>query len=940
MTKTPFKLLAIVILTLFAVQKARAQEDALKIKGITISDSTGIDKVSSDTISTSKLANDSISAKPDSIKNKDSLDAPVYWTAKDSMIMVMDSGNILSLYGSANIKYKDMTLNAEHIEMDADSSRLYAHFGVDSVDTKFGYPVFKSGEQQMEMEELWYNFKTKKMYTINAITQQGEGYVTAGVAKKMPDDSFFMQDGIYTTCDNHEHPHFCFVLTRAKLRPGKNVVTGPVYLKVEDVPLPFALPFGFFPASSKNYASGILMPTYADEMARGFSLRDGGYYFAFNDYIDLALRGQIYTKGSWGVSATSSYKKMYKYSGRFDASYLVTIMGDKDSKGLPNSDYSKSSDMKLTWNHTQDPKSNPYGTFTANVQFSTSAYNRNDFTTSNYNPTENTKASSVSYQYHSPTLPLSINTSASINQRSQDSTLSVSFPDMTISVTSIYPFKRKEQIGDQRWYEKIYLSYSGVIKNSINNVKESQFFDKSLVKDWKNGIKHTIPVSASFNLMKYITISASFNYNENWYSNHPTFAYDYSMSKVVPVDTVYGFFRAYNYTGSISMNTKLYGMYKPWSLFGKWTKGVQIRHVLTPSVSFSGAPDFSDPKFGMYQLINTSKDFTHPNFMRQSLYSGNLFSGPGQGQTGATTFSLDNNLEAKVPIAGTDSARKISIIDQLGLSMSYNFLADSLNWSNLNANLRIKLFKSNINIGGQFDTYLYGDNGRPINKLRIANGKGIGRFRGTNFSYAKSFNNETIQQLKKLFTKGGEDSDSSKKGGNSSLTNREGADETEGADENTDTGGESPPAQKSLLNSAKKSEGNYDSDGYLLSEIKWNLSVNYSIGFGYDDYQHFNHITREYPYKISQTLGFNGDISPTQAWKVTFNASYDFAFHRIVNMYCSITRQMHCWSMSASVVPFGPAQNYMFSIAVNSSLLQDVKYQQSSNSRDALNWGN
>ena len=932
MINTSFKLLIFVSLTLFAGQRAKAQDGALNIKGITLTDS----------IETGKIVNDSITAKNDSIKKKDSLDAPVYMTAKDSMIMVMDSGNILMLYGTANVKYKDITLDAEHIEMNADSSRLYAHFGTDSVGAKMGFPVFKSGEQQTEMEQLWYNFKTKKMFTRNAITQQGEGYVTAGVAKKMPDDYFYLLNGKYTTCDNHDDPHFYFDLTRAKFRPGKNVVTGPAYLVVEDVPLPIAVPFGFFPASSKTYASGVLMPTYGDEMARGFSLRDGGYYFAINDYVDLALRGQLYTRGSWGVSATSDYVKLYKYSGNFDASYLVTITGDKDSRGLPNSDYNKSRDMKLNWSHRQDARANPYGTFSANVQFSTSAYNRNDFNTANYNPTENTKASSISYSYHSPTLPLSISASTSVNQRSRDSTLSVSFPDMTISVTSVYPFKRKERIGDEQWYEKIYLSYTGVIKNSINSVKENQFLNKNIFKDWKNGIKHSIPVSASFNLMKYITISTQFNYNESWYSNHPVFSYDYDKQTVVPTDTVYGFFRAYEYTGSVSMNTKLYGIYQPWSLFGKWTKGVQIRHVLTPTVSFSGAPDFSDPKFGMYQIVNISTDLAH-HIKRQSLYESNLFSGPGQGRTGAANFSLDNNLEAKIPIAGTDSAKKISIIDQLGLSMAYNFLADSLNWSNLNANLRLKWFGTNINLSGQFDTYLYGDDGHPINKLRIENGRGIGRFRGTSTSINKSFNNESLKKLWKLFFKDGEDSGSSKKD-NPPSTNKEGDTEPDETGDNPDTGG-NPPAQKSLLNATKKSEGNYDSDGYLLSAINWNLSFNYTLSFGYDDFKHFIHIKKnrivnEYPYKFSQTLGFNGDISPTKAWKVTFNASYDFEYHRIVNMYCSISRQMHCWSMSASVVPFGPVQNYMFSIAVNSSLLQDVKYQQSANSRDALNWGN
>ena len=925
MVKTPYTIWIIMFLLLFAGQKARTQELVPVFPNR--QEITPVNSVDINPIKT-----DSISAKSDSINNN-SLDSPVYMTAKDSMIMVMEGGNLLMLYGTGSAKYKDINLDAEYIEMDADSSRLYAKFGLDSIGSKFGYPVFKSGDQETEMEELWYNFKTKKMFTHNAITQQGEGFITAGVAKKMPDDSFNMANAKYTTCDNHEHPHFYFNLTKAKFRPGKNTVTGPVYLVVEDVPLPFALPFFFVPKKT-SYSSGILMPTYGDEMARGFSLRDGGYYFAFNDYVDLALTGEIYTKGSWGLSARSTYKKLYKFAGNVDASYLVTITGDKDSKNLPNSDYSKSSDIKVVWSHRQDPKANPFGTFSATVNFATSSFYRNDLrATSLYESTQNTKSSSVSYSYRSPTLPLSISASASINQISRDSTLSVSLPDMTISLSSIYPFKRKEQIGSERWYEKIYLSYTGTIKNSISNVKENQFLRKNVIKDWKNGIRHNIPVSASFNVLKYITLSTSFNYNENWYSNRSNFNYDYERRAIVPVDTLYGFFRAYSYTGSVSMNTKLYGIYKPWSLLGKWTKGVEIRHVLTPSVSFSGAPDFSDPKYGMYQNVSyfdNSSIIQQLIRIRQPLYQNQLFGGPSAGKTGAINFSLDNNLEMKVP-AGVDSSRKVSLIDNLGLGMSYNFLVDSMNWSNLNASLRLKFFGSSINLSGQFDTYTYDQNGRYVNIPRWKAGKGIGRFMGTSTSYSYTLNNES---LKKLFNKGGKDS---AKGGTTTVpTGQEGAGDIEGADENTGAG-ETQPVHKSLLQ-AKKQEGNFDSDGYLIFTVPWSLSFNYSINLGYDR-QRFNKETREYPYKISQTLGFNGNISPTKAWQFSFNASYDFDIKRIASMYCSITRQMHCWSMSATVVPIGPYQNYSFTIAVNSSLLQDVKYQQSSNYRDALNWG-
>jgi hypothetical protein len=370
-------------------------------------------------------------------------------------------------------------------------------------------------------------------------------------------------------------------------------------------------------------------------------------------------------------------------------------------------------------------------------------------------------------------------------------------------------------------------------------------------------------------------------------------------------------------------------MYKPWSLFGKWTEGVQIRHVLTPSVSFSGAPDFSDPKLGMYQLINTSADLSQPKFVRQSRYTNNIFGGPSSGRTGTASFSLTNNLEAKIPIAGTDSAKKVSLIDNLGLNMSYNFLADSLNWSNLNASLRLKLFGSNVNLSGSFDTYTYGPNGQHVNVPRWKAGKGIGRFMGTSTSYSYTFNNDTF---KKLFKKGGKDSDNNK------GTASGGTDETGMTDEANEMSENQPAARSSLL-ATKKEVGDYDADGYLASAIQWSLSANYSINLAYDR-ANFNKEKLEYPYKISQTLGFSGSISPTKAWQVSFNASYDFDTKRIVNMFCSISRQMHCWSMSASIVPIGPFQNYSFNIAVNSSLLQDIKYQQSSTSRDALNWGN
>ena len=926
MIKHPLELWIIAFLLLFAVQTADAQDVVPDRSYIVLTDSINTIEPDNDSISPDILPSDSTVVKSDSIK-KSTLDAPVYMTA-DSMEMVLEGGNFLYLYGKGTVKYQNMDLSAENIEMDADKNEIHAYFGVDTLNTRFGFPVFKNGEQESEMEKLWYNFNSQKMYTINAITKQDEGYITAGVAKKMPDDSFFMKDAHYTTCDDHEHPHFYFNLSKAKFRPGKSTITGPIYLVIEDLPTPIALPFCYLPTST-SYSSGILMPTYDDEMARGFALKDGGYYFAFNDYVDMAIRGEIWTKGSWGISTISNYKKLYKFSGKIDASYLVTVLGDKDTKGLPDSDYSLSRDIKISWSHQQDPKANPFGTFSANVQFSTSSYNRNDFRASTLaQMSENTKASSVSYSYRSPTLPLSISASASVNQRSRDSTLTVSLPDMTISLSNLYPFKRKEHIGSERWYEKIYMSYTGVIKNSISNVKENEFFKKNMTKDWKNGMKHTIPVSASFNLLKFITLSTSFNYSENWYSNRPNFEYDYDQKRVVPVDTVNGFFRTYDYNASISMNTKLYGMYEPWpvlaKLFGKWIRGTKIRHVFTPSVSFSGAPDFSDPKYKMYKNIYYFDNSMQPQYEQVSLYRNNLFGGPSRGRTGALNFSIDNNLEAKIPIAGTDSSRKVSLIDNLGLKMSYNFLADSMKWSPyLAASLRLKILKTNLSLNGNFDTYTYNENGQHINVPRWKAGKGFGRFMGTSAGYSYTLNNDTF---KKLFRKGNKDS-----------SDTDDTDSTTDTEENTDQG-ENKSTRTSLL-SSKKNEGDYDSDGYAIFSVPWSLSFSYSINLAYD-MQKFNKVTREYPYKISHTLGFSGNISPTKAWNITFGSSYDFDTKSIVNLYCTIARQMHCWTMSANIMPIGPFQNYGFSIAINSSILSDIKYQQSTNYRDALKWGN
>ena len=858
------------------------------------------------------LANDSVPEK------KAGLDAPVTYQATDSMVMT--AGNWAYLYGEGDVKYQNIELQSELIEMNLDSSMVYAKFGLDSIGDEFGYPLFKEGEQQYESKTMRYNFQSKKGYITVVITQQGEGYVTAGRTKKMEGDVLNMVGGRYTTCDEHEHPHFYIQMTKAKVRPKKNIVTGPVYLVLEDVPLyPLGLPFCFFPFSS-TYSSGIIMPTFGDESTRGFYLREGGYYFALSDYMDLAVLGEIYTKGSWGLSAKSQYKKRYKYSGNFNASYLVTKLGDK---GLP--DYSLSKDFKIQWTHTQDAKANPNLTFSASVNFATSSYDRNN-TNSLYNGdiNNNTTSSSVNITKRFPNSPFTISGTMNVNQVKRDSSISLTLPSLTVTMTKIFPFKRKKPIGKERWYEKIAMSYTGTFSNSITT-KENQLLKSNLVKDWKNGAQHKIPVSATFQLFNYINITPQFDYTERWYTSKITQEYDPQQQRMVARDTTYNFYRVYDFSGSISASTTLYGFFKPLPFLGN--KVEMIRHRFEPSVSFSAAPDFASSRFGFYEHYVYQDANGNDQEYIYSPFSHNMYGVPGQGKQGNVSFQLNNNLEMKVR-SDKDSTgfKKISLIDKLSLGMSYNLAADSFQWSDLSASIRLKLSKSyTLNLSGMFDTYTYDENGQRLDIPRWKAGKGIGRLRSTSTSFSYTFNNDTF---KKLFGK----KDEGTSGTGASATGQEGTDPGVGPTDGEATGEE---AAGSRLLGKKKDTGEYDSDGYLVGNIPWSLSFSYSLSLGYGT---FNREKREYDYRLTNSLSFNGNIQPTKNWTFNFNATYDFDAKKISYMTCNISRNMHCWQMTASFVPVGPYKSYSFSVSVSSSLLKDLKYDKRSNYRDGQDW--
>ncbi|MDR2916500.1 MAG: LPS-assembly protein LptD [Tannerella sp.] len=909
------------------------------------------DRISADTTGVSQT--DSLTTLPDSMMpanngelaadslatdtippKKGALEATVDYEAKDSIVWA--AGNMAYLYGESDVKYQNIELKAEIIQMSMDSSLLYAVHGVDSLGEEFGHPVFSEGDQNLEAKEMHYNFKTRKASAKYVVTEQGEGYVTASITKKMADDVMNMEGGRYTTCDEHDHPHFYIRMTKAKVRPGKDIVTGPAYLVIEDVPLfPLVLPFAFFPFTD-SYSSGIIMPTYGDEMNRGFFLRDGGYYFALSDYYDLALTGEIYTKGTWGLSGRTSYRKRYKYSGNISLSYLTTITGDK---GLD--DYQKRKDFSVKISHSQDPKANPFRTISASVDYSSSSYDRNQQQNIN-NATQNNKGSSVSLSQRFPNSPFSLSATMNINQRSQDSSVSVTLPDMALTMNRIYPLKRKNAIGKERWYEKISLSYNAQLKNSIST-KEDQLFKSNLVKDWNNGMMHQSQINATYSLLNYINISPNISYKERWYTHEIEQAYDPDLQRLTPSDTTYGFYRVYDYSASVAASTTLYGEFIPWKPFRKFVS--KIRHRMDPSISFSAVPDFGDPKYGYYNYY-TYIDGTHtmgnaPDTITgyYSPFAGQLFGVPGQGKSGSITFSLDNNIEAKIPNADEPSGeKKISIIDKLAGSMSYNLVADSCNWSDLTTSMRLKLTKSyTLNLNAVFDTYTYGYNEEKkqaykINKPRWTVGKGIGRLRSTGTSFSYTFNNDTF---KKWF---GGDGDSKKSNRSTDLEDDEYdpynpddpyAQEEETAEETNNN------KKGSIFDKKKQDDGDYDYEGYYKVSIPWSFSFNYNLSVGYDK---FNPAKMEYNYKFVHALSFNGSIQPTKNWRINFNATYDVENHKISYATCNISRTMHCWQMSATIIPIGPYKSYSFSISANASMLKDLKYDQSSGRNSGQPW--
>lgn len=856
----------------------------------------------------------------DSAKRKPGIDAPVDYECTDSLVYDAET-RLVHLYGKAQVKYMDMTLNAAKITMNMDSSMVRAAGERDTAGILQDKPVYSQGSDNYHSELMAFNFKTKKGYITNVETTQGDGFMQSQHSKRAADGTLYLEHAKYTTCDA-KHPHFYVALSRAKVRPGKESVFGPAYLVVADVPLPLAVPYGFLPFN-KKYSSGFIMPSYGDETSRGFYLRDGGYYFAINDYMDFKALGEIYTKGSWGLSAETNYRKRYRYNGNFYISFLRTVDGEKN---MP--DYAVTKSLKVQWTHSKDAKASPNTTFSARVNFASENYERSNLE-SMYNPlayTQSTRASSVSFSHTFPSIGLNIAGSTNLTQSLRDSSVSMTLPDLSISLNRFYPFRRKHQAGKERWYEKISMSYTGSLSNSINT-KEDKLFKSNLVKDWRNGMQHRIPIDATFQVFKYINISPQFSLRDIMYTNRVMRSWDETTQKEV-ADTTYGFYNLYDWSLGVSANTTLYGFYKPWrKLFGD--KIIAVRHVFKPSVSFSYAPDFTSSHYG-YQRTYVKTDANgEVSTVTYSPYSGGIYSYPSGTKQGMITMSVSNNVEMKVKSdRDTTGERKISIIDELYGALSYNMAAETRPWSNLNTRIRLKLTKNyTFSMAAVFATYAYAfdKNGRVVTSDRTEWSYGrFGRFQGMSQNLSYTFNNET---LSKLF---------SRRSDRSTASN----DET---DTDTDTDAEDANIDPDLRNAKKggkqkKQKAKVDEDGYLRFSLPWSFTVSYGISMAEDRSKQINVRRMRYPYSFTQTMNFSGYLRIAEGWNISFTSGYDFNYHELSMTTASVSRDLHCFEMSCSVV-LRPYSSFNFTFRARANELADaLKWDKRSSYSSNIEW--
>jgi len=844
------------------------------------------DKKTNVTSGTKSAAAKNITAKNDTAKkNADGLQSIVTSRAEDSLIN--DQVNELTyLYGKARVTYEDFELDADYIRVDQKSHLIFARGSIDPVTKRYvGRPISKQGKDQpVESDSLLFNYKSKKVRVFNPIVRQGENYLSGGEAKRINDNDVAYRDVIFSTCDlPYPDTHFGIVITKG-IGEKKRIISGPAYLEIEGIPLPIAIPFGFFPKPDQR-ASGLMLPTFGEDQRLGFYLRNIGYYIGINDYMDLTNTGTIYSKGSYELNTTMHYLKRYKYGGTMSLSY------GSHNYGLPGDSPTK--DFNITWSHSQDPTANPGSNFSASVNAGTSTYYQNNLSTQGgginiQSLTQNNLRSSITYSRTWAGTPFNLSVGLGHSQDLSRKTVSLQLPSLSFNMASLSPFDTKDRVGDQKWYQKITMSYSLQANNSVNSIPEAQLFKgNTLVKSLQTSIVHQIPVGLSLNFLKYFQFNSNVNYQEHWYLKSIRKFYNRDSSSTIPlIDTVNGFKRAYAYNLSTGISTKVYSTI----LFKKGALQA-IRHVMTPSISFNYSPDFSSPGYGFYKTAVSNAAIPYP--YSSTTYSIFQDGFPSPGRQAGIGFNLDNTLQAKLKPRTTDTSNKprhIDLIQGFSFSSFYNFAQDSLRLSPItfSAHTSILNQKVNVNVFGSLNPYVTQvldsiSNGqilrftRPINRYTFQNGK-FPTLTNFTVSISGSLNSTSFHPSAPV-----------QPGSSLQTINPQQA------------------QRLALINS--------DPSAYIDFNVPWNLSFNYSLGYN-------NNITST---NVTNTIMLNGDFNLTSKWKIQYSTNYDIRARKLAITSFSIYRNLHCWDLNVQWVPFGLYKSYNVTLKVNAAILQDLK---------------
>ena len=843
------------------------------------------------------------SLQKDSLVNTSSLQSPVFSGGRDSIVkdFDVDGRKMMYYYGDVKVSYGDVEITADYMAFDVDSKTVFAKGLPDTAGVVHGQPVMKQGSKSYEMESVYYNFDSQKAKIKNMITQEAEGFLHGKYIKKMPDNSINISKGKYTTCD-HEHPHFYLQMTTAKVIQnedgGQTTVFGPAYVVLEDVPTPFALPFGFVPNFSGR-SSGLLMPTYGEEAARGFYMRGIGYYFVFGDHFDLSATGDIYSMGSWGGQLNSRYNKRYKYNGNFSLAYQNDQSGEK---GQP--DFFQTKNFSLQWSHSMDQKARPGTTFRASVNFSSPSYNKYNNQTNIQTALQNQISSSISFGKTWAGTPLSLTINALHSQNTRDSSYSVTLPNLTFTVNRIYPFKRKERVGKERFYESFAFNYSTTFDNKIN-FKASEVRDPDFLKKMKNGMRHNFSIALpSFTIAKYIQGSPSVTYGMNWYFTDCEKVFNEQTQKV---ETLYSdpfstFGISQNYSAGLSLSTRLYGKF----MFGKDKKVEAIRHMVTPSITLGVQPELGTAANGFRQLSYVDQNGVQ-HVVNYNRFEGQTNSPPSMGKSASMSFSLGNNLEAKIrdknDTTGTGT-KKIKLIDQLAIGGSYNFLADSLNLSKISMNMNTTIFgKLGLNVNATFDPYAIDQYGKTINTFNIVKEGGfrLARLTNASASFSYSFSGEGKSRLGSDYR----DPNARQNAGTGKAQ-----------------GSQSSSYQRVYFNPMT---GEYIPGGwvyYMDPNVPWSINMNYNYSYS-RSYQYANEQLHQKNNHM-MTLGLAGQLKLTDAFNISVNSGVDLIKMKLTTTQLNASYDLHCFAISVSWVPNGQWESWSFRIAAKASALADL----------------